>query len=566
MSFRENDILELLTGKQQGKEGSYDQLEWSVYSGSDSTDITTKVISMHEFLHNDLNNITSYGILLRSMAYLAGEEIDSKDFFRNTLIDLITRCRLAHESYATWLGITVFRDTVGDNPGLVVLADNPGYQNYYRIIDELMVDIPNVFLRQQVVQGMLRSCFQSQQIANYALNNLASFNLSDITPTEFPDARIDVIFEDFTPKDPLRLIQNAINSFQVGPAKDLLTQAMEGKIDKPELLTEEHNWIADKIMLHVYHEMTDIYDHRGSQSLGDQEHLEFINGILPKLDELAPFKNSPNPIYINNKPQEIERGLLLSYENETLIMYDTPWPCIVKFPDKMEVEEKIWLLSGISEEPHVFIMGRHPLPLAGQYEFVYEEDAQWFQALTEPFTAIRYAAVIDGIRRIYLIPFDTPQQLSAFIQLHENPVPILGCVAMSAAYHDNWWETWKDLFNTFDVTAGLLDVSPLYHIEQIFPKAPEVYFKKFTLNTVGITHSAMAFQIQNQTEMKALMLAPATDMHCSVMSGYIQTKFPQFKHNTALDDLHMKWMPAILSHIFREEQCFTYLARTANLT
>src|SRR5215813_2203837 len=169
MFFNNNDIEEILNYSSNNQSGSYNQLQWSVHPGSDYTDISAHVVSIHEFLHNELNNITAYGFLLQGYAYLSREDSEKKDFYCKTLIQLINKCRLSHESYATWVGLTVFKRSISNNLQETILKNNNEYRQYYDDADYLVRNINSIFLKQQVVTACVRFCFQSQKIADYGI-------------------------------------------------------------------------------------------------------------------------------------------------------------------------------------------------------------------------------------------------------------------------------------------------------------------------------------------------------------------------------------------------------------
>lgn len=560
MEFKDNDLIDLLYKGAREKGGSYDHLRWSMYAGQDATDIISQVISVHEFFHYELNNITGYGLLLQSMAYLAGEKTDKQDIFRETLTELVNRCRLAHESYATWLSVTVFRATLEHNPAHIAIRDNPEYLNYYRNIDELLVDIPSIYLQQQVGSVMLRSCFQSRKILDYSLRNLENFKVEDIHKDEFPDARLDILFEEFSPKDLLKILERSMDQFPESQEKGLLIGAMKGKENAQELIKEENNWVGQQLMVLLYAEMRSFFEAQGSPSLQDQEHLDFVTKQHDIIDKIAPFKNSRNPFYKNENPYDSERGMLINFQSETLIMNPTPLPCVVQFPDDMDESVKTMLWKGTARDPHLFLMGRNSLLLENQYEFLYEKDARWFREIKGPFTALRYTAKIDGTKVVFIVPFNDPKQLTEFLVKRDKNVPVIGCISISAAYLDQWWwDTWYESFTGCDVSTLVMDIAPLYYIEEVFSKEAEsVHYGKMVLEADGIKHSAMSFQLRENDRLKAILIAPASDMHCNAIHNFIESQYPGFLNTTAMDEQYSKWIPMILYNIVTGEHTFRY--------
>ncbi|MCU0469503.1 MAG: hypothetical protein MUF58_12965 [Arcicella sp.] len=564
--FNDNDIESLLSYTDNNQSGSYNQLQWSVNTGNDATDIVSRVISIHEFLHNELNNITGYGFLLQGYAYLSREKSEHQQFYTKTLHQLVSRCRAAHEAYATWLSITVFKKDLHDTFPETVLEGNTQYLHYFNTAEYLVKHINSIFLKQQVVSACMRFCFQSATIVNTASNNLATFSFSSVKNSEFPDKRFQYLLEKLPEHFLINCVQEFINNIDEKTDYQLLTDAFNGNENANVLMAMENDHLSKRLMLHIYTKLQQHFDSLDSASIEDNEHLHFFEKLLTQLDLLCPFANSKNPLYLNKSPDDFDRSMILNFENETLMLSESPLPCVVLFVEEVNQETKEQIIKGVGVEPHLFITSRYSLFLKEQYQFKYEEDQEWFENSNTPFTAIRYAGNVDGERIVFYIIFKNPDELIDFLKDKPHDVPMYGCIAISAAYHQEWWALWGNFFVEKCTSSCLLtDISPLYYIENVFPTDESVSYAKMVIQIEGITRTAMIFQIKEANTIKVLMVAPCSDMYCQVIHHYIKTRYPSFTNDVPLTEVQYKNLPIILSHVLREEHTYYYRSQETNL-
>lgn len=97
MEFDKNDIERLLLeGASCGNTGAFDHMSWSVrLSGDTTSSPVSRLVSLHESLHSDLNASTiAYGTILSVYAYLAANTDMLQ--FPESLRGLVRRCLLIH--------------------------------------------------------------------------------------------------------------------------------------------------------------------------------------------------------------------------------------------------------------------------------------------------------------------------------------------------------------------------------------------------------------------------------------------------------------------------------------
>jgi hypothetical protein len=308
----------------------------------------------------------------------------------------------------------------------------------------------------------------------------------------------------------------------------------------------------------IYDRLSAAFSKEGLHTLPYKSHMAYFRKLLPLLDALAPFKNSKNPVMINTRPDDITRGVLQNFENETLHFHDQPLTCFLFHPDDISPEIKKDILSGAGELPHIFITGRNLPFMRDQYIFPDEEDKAWCDRGNDTFTAIRYSGITEeGVRLVFYVPFSSAEQLMEFLKDKPDHVFLLGAVSVTASYDDDWWEHWADFFSTQCATTCLvLDISPLYYIENIFP-ADGVLYGIMHIRMQEQLKPCMYFQLTEKGETTAFLVAPCSEMYAQALGYYIQSRFAGYKNEISLPEHHTRNIPMILSHIFREEyKCY----------
>ncbi|PRY23501.1 hypothetical protein CLV58_14122 [Spirosoma oryzae] len=559
MKFNDNDIEALLNFDGNTPIGQYNQLQWTTDFGADATGLTAKIVSAHEFFHSELNNTTVYGCLLQSYAYLSRGKSPFQSAFKQLLVELVQQCREAHEVYATWLSITVFSQNIDDQQARNVLMGNQLYESYYTLGNELVSEFPSLYLRQQVLTACLRFCFQSQTLAQTILGHLTDFAQSSVRSSEFPNQRFHHIRQHVGPSVLYAWVNEYIEQRKGLPAIDLLAAALAGQEDTQALLARENNDLAEQLMTWIYQTLQAHFNARGSASFDSRAHLSFFSQLLEHLQTNYPLPESPNQLIPNQTPDDYERSMVVTFENETILLAQKPLSCIIRHPHELTADLTERLLQGIGDEPHLFITGRLSFLLRDQYQFADPLDEAWLRQINGPFTAIQYSYLTEQGRVVVFIPFDSVTALTQFLMGKAAGVPVLGCVAVSAAYQSAWWQEWGDFFmDQCQTSCLLLDISPLHFVEDVFIQDEFVYYGKMIINTGDRSFTTLVFQTIQAGQIQATLIAPCSDVYGSVLHYYIQHRYQQYQLDSLLTKIEYRQLPLILGHLFKEERSFYF--------
>ncbi len=559
MNFRKDDIDTQLRYCGDGPLGVYDQLNWKVRTGTDATDIMSKAVTVHESMHNELNNATVYGSLLQSYAYLAREETPHQAHYNNLLCTLVDRCRTAHEVYATWMSVALLSADANDQLYQQLLIDNEEYLNYYNCAARMVQEVPDLYLRRHVVSAMIYICFQSRLIIETAIADIVGFDPDLIDVNEFPDQRLNFIMHGCPHINWIDMLNEFAGTQQHNAWYDLLLDALAGEGNNSALSAEGNEENSAALITFLYNRLAENFETKGLPSLPYMDHLTYFKKLLPLIDRLAPFSKSSNPLEINTQPGDITRSTLRNFENETLLFTNRPLNCILLHPSNISSATKAQILNGVGDYPHILITGRTYFFMEEQYVFQEKEDAEWCRQHTGSFTAIRYAGNMAGQRIVVYVPFLEPAELEDFLKDKPVDIPVLSSITETARSQEGWWSNWQTFFETKPATTCLLlDISPLYYLEKIFSNVEMLLYGKANIKMEEGIKSVMLFEIRRSKETQAFIAAPCSEIYAAALNHYIETRFPGFENKIDVPNEHLQHLPTIISHVFREEHLHYY--------
>ena len=163
--FDTQDLTRLLLYGDTDAQGAHDHLGWETYAGTESGASEANLTTLHESFHNELNNLTAFGFLLQVYALLAKADKEHGQY-EAVFKFLVSRCREAHEIYATFISTTIMAEKVENRdrePG-DLLKNHARYQRYYEQGRQLSADFQGNYLKEIALTAIIIICFQSRTI------------------------------------------------------------------------------------------------------------------------------------------------------------------------------------------------------------------------------------------------------------------------------------------------------------------------------------------------------------------------------------------------------------------
>lgn len=466
---------------------------------------------------------------------------------------------MAHEVYATWQGISIFCLTNNEKLANDVLKGNAEYEHYFSIGQNITKRIKSLYFKRSLLAAITYACFQSKKIAEMAAD-FKNFEPASVRSIEYPSKRLEYIIENFSPEFWAKSTKKFVESQSQEPYYVLLLQALKNTKSERAFIEDECDIIFEKLIAHYYSIIAENFKAKGSECMPYKSHMQYFERLLPLIDRVAPFKKSKNPIIISRYPNDLSRAVLQNYESEALQITKQPLNCVVWHPNKINDIQKEELSEFISDEPTIFITGRNFYEMVGQYKFDDLEDAKWFaDGGTKVFTSIRFGAIIDDVNTVVYIPFENPGELVKFISGIAKKVKYLAAVSVTASDDRIWWKLWDDFFcNKCISTCLIMNSSPLYYIENIFPDNLDIIYNKLEVHVTNTKHTCLNFQIMQNNKCIAFMLAPCTRMYYDSLHYFLERRYPSFKNENRLPSGQLSFIQIILSHIYQEEHLFYF--------
>lgn len=138
----------------------------------------------HEEIHQNLNELTLFGLLLEMTAHRAREGEGSERYSR-LLSGLVARCRTTHEVVATYLSSVSYGRT---GPPAEVAGDAE-YWGYFELGAELSARLPNPALGVLAVWGLGRLAMNPRLPEVLSEKGIQGFFLADLRARDAPDER-----------------------------------------------------------------------------------------------------------------------------------------------------------------------------------------------------------------------------------------------------------------------------------------------------------------------------------------------------------------------------------------
>lgn len=188
---RRGTVTRQLADERAGFRGGGDYLHsrWDLHLVGDTLTEPYGVMSLHELFHADLDQSTNYGRLLSAynqLALAAGADSAAS----RTFTTLREWCRVAHETYATYLSLLSFADPGFDDLGRYVSGR---YLDYLRTGQQLTGDLRSRLLRLQVAAACLQLCMQAPVVGIAVDRGIGTFLPRDLPADHRPDTRLRTI-------------------------------------------------------------------------------------------------------------------------------------------------------------------------------------------------------------------------------------------------------------------------------------------------------------------------------------------------------------------------------------
>jgi len=167
--------------------GRWERGAWTVAMYEDKGDAN---VGAHENFHQNLNDLTVFGLLLQSLTVHIDNHVKddrSEALFRQ----LVASCRITHETFATFESLCAHQAI----KPRIDLSESPEYQNYFDLGASLAKRLPSVRLGKMALSGLARIAMNGPIPDNLLETGWDKMAGRDFRVSESPDTRFFKLLE-----------------------------------------------------------------------------------------------------------------------------------------------------------------------------------------------------------------------------------------------------------------------------------------------------------------------------------------------------------------------------------
>ena len=437
-------LAELLFTGEGLSSGSYTPAGYQLrLAGRDET--TDRVVHAHETHHAALNDSTAWGTALHVYARLPAA-------FRDTFSKLLDRCRITHESYATFGSVSML--SLLHRDARDVLAVYPAYAPLQRIVSGLVRPAGGPRRQYALATALARACMQTPVLDVIAEVGLSQFALSSLRGVDTPDRR----WQWLRGQEPavLAVAAEAGDSAVLAVHGGALAAADTWDADQETLSGPEWDPAWQAWEEAAYSALAATLTARGARCLSFDGHQVATGAVVALAQQLAPRVGvaAAGPY----APAPDDRALAASMLAQVRHVFATPPHrarlAEVSSGDLPEVVEQAPRIDGRSA---LVVDARLPRRLSNGYTWD-AADLGRLAALAAPVVAVRLFEDADGDSTIVHCRLPAPGLLGELSARWGGPRPPIACVAASCFIDQAWQGLWRLPLERLGHFFVLLDV------------------------------------------------------------------------------------------------------------
>ncbi len=317
--------------------------------------MSDSLASIHEWSHHELNNVSSYGLLLSYYAFLARNADEHQDAFEERLRQLVSTCKVAHEVYATWYSVELLRSKFKLDQLIGTLPSD--YLAFLKNGERIVTGVDSPFLRQQAFLVSIRSCFEAAPFAEFDCSKSTSFQISQVREKHLPNARLEFLLQ-----HPVgELFQEWATAYcESAPSDD--SQAVGRAIERGreqdffDGSLNEADAVLRRFLCSLTLRMNQWLLDQGRENGQFEAHLTLVHSLVDDMNQRCSNAVATHPLAATTSPHDTAAVLLQQMESEIVRIRANPLPAVVRRLG--DLPRDIWSRLPVGQPPHLFIQGR----------------------------------------------------------------------------------------------------------------------------------------------------------------------------------------------------------------
>jgi len=544
VKHEDDDLYKLLLNQKNTPHGAYNHEVWEVYTKGELDSDAALLVSVHESMHNHLNNSTAYGLILTIFAHLSREKLIDK----KVLVSMVKMCLKSHEIFATYTSLLILSPQGIKRD--VIEKRYPSYVKYIDLASFLMNGIKKNHLQYALINSFIRVCFQNPELVNY----LKEDRLLSIKYRDSPDARLLLLSKYLNETRLNQWLKRFIDTHKT-PSEAKAFIDLEDDLSIEPTGVVQFNAMGQSLSDFIYDEIRRD-DTVGFKTMYSDDHLTF-------LDELVVYANKMQPkddIVIN---REYEKISALSQHESEIVIFNSSLKDAILFPfSKYPSDSWKELLVVADGDAYVYIVSRVTERLLEQYNFS-EEDKRWLlENHTEFITAVLLKQMINGVEKMLFLVFDSPSQIE---ELYKCDYSIVSNSAMILS-SDKLWESWGLTLQTFTAHSYLFDLSPSTHIERSIAMHDNILYNSFHLDVEGREYAFVILLGKAKKQNMNIFFLPCSAVMSNLLLDHLSSQSDAFSLLNPEKDLsdNILWLLRVQMTRLLDESRFDFMAAQSN--
>lgn len=406
-----------------------------------------RLVHYHEAQHVTLTATTAWGAALLVAAGTPGWE---QLFGR-----LLDRCRMTHESFATYLSCSAVAAGFGSPEP--ALAAYPDYAALVGRLDRFLAPLAGAQRRALAVTAIARACMQTPVLDRMIASWPEPITLGGVPRIDVPDERLEHLLKR-SPELPAAFgaAADTTVSERFGTAALDADLARDGGALDEALEAAWALWEDT-----VFDVVADELRATGAVVPGSNGHLDAAAGLTAIVVAAVPGSR----LMVDAAPDAVDRRLtaiVLSHARLWLGALRRPGRLVTVGVDA-DLEEMIRVADATSRlegRPNLVLTARRPARLRAGYDYD-EAGAAALSALREPVVGVRSLADDGagvGIDAVWFARLPRPADVVALATAWEGRGDLSCCVAASCLPHARWREDWLPVLREAGPLVWLIDV------------------------------------------------------------------------------------------------------------
>jgi len=424
-------------------------------------ELADRLVHHHEVQHVLLTMSTAWGAGLLVVAQLPT--------WRRLFDQLLDRCRMTHESFATYLSCIAVTASVGSPAAALALY--PEYAPMVQRLDRYLAAVPGLQRRGLAVTALARVCMQTTLLEQLIAAWPAAVTASAIRGIDTPDERLNHLLRDPV-GFPAALVTVADGAVAGEFGSRPLAAAGDGVVLDDSFDEAWARW-EDTVFTALAARLAGV----GATVVGSNDHVSAAAELVALVRPVVPDID----VRVNPDP-DLADGRVFAY----VLRHARLWLAALRRParlltvrkdvDLAEVVRVADATTRVDGRPNLVLSARLPARLRAGYDLP-DDDRAVLAELDDPVVVIRTVAddgTGTGTNAVWLVRLGAPADVAELAMAWAGRRDLTCCVAASCLADAQWRTDWLPVLDQAVPIVWLIDV-PIGSLSEEFGSGRTVH-------------------------------------------------------------------------------------------